>query len=83
MLTPGDVHRGRADRLLEQRHRALQHAWARHTKQFVRGPPKFRTLPKKVSINLPNEDKIIPGCSQNHEQRCLNVVDRFRPLLSK
>ena len=60
MLTPGDVHLGRADRMLEQRHRTLQEAWAQNPERFVHGPPKLQTLPKKVWINPPNEDETSP-----------------------
>ena len=35
MLTPSDVHHGRAERILEQRQRTLQDAWAQNPERFV------------------------------------------------
>ena len=55
MLTPSDVHRGRAEGILEQRHRTLKDAWAQNPERFVHGPPKLQTLPDKVWINPPDE----------------------------
>ena len=55
MLAPGDVHSGRAERILEQRQRTLQEAWSRNPERFVHGPPKPQTLPNKVWINPPDE----------------------------
>ena len=60
MLTPGDVHHGRAERILEQRHRTLHDARTRHPERFVHGPPKPQTLPHKVRINPPVENNT-PG----------------------
>ena len=40
MLTPHDVHYGRARRVLEQRERTLRLAWSRHPERFVNGTPK-------------------------------------------
>ncbi len=57
MLTPSDVHHGRAERILEQRHRTLHDAWSRHPERFVHGPPKPQALPRKVWINPPNDNR--------------------------
>ena len=57
MLAPGDVHSGRAERILEQRQRTLQEAWSRNPERFVHGPPKRRALPKAVWIHPPTEEK--------------------------
>ena len=56
MLTPADVHQGRAQRVLDDRRRTLQKAWARHPERFVRGTPKPHTLPHAVYINPPVSD---------------------------
>ena len=48
MLTPSDVHHGRAQQILEQRQRTLQDAWAHNPERFVHGPPKPQALPKAV-----------------------------------
>ena len=53
MLTPEDVHHGRAPRRLEQRQRTLRAAWAQHPERFVNGAPKPQPLPKEVWINPP------------------------------
>ena len=55
MLTPADVHHGRAEGILEQRQRTLQDAWTQNPERFVHGPPKLQTLPKAVWINPPVE----------------------------
>ena len=55
MLTPGDVHHGRAEGILEQRQRTRQDAWAQNPVRFVHGPPRLQTLPDKVWIIPPDE----------------------------
>ncbi len=54
MLTPEDVHHGRARHRLEQRARTLRQAWNRHPERFVRGRPKRQALPEQVWINPPD-----------------------------
>ena len=54
MLTPHDVHHGRAQEMLAQRQRILEIAWARHPERFVHGHPKLGALPEAVWINPPN-----------------------------
>ena len=53
MLTPADVHHGRAREVLAQRERTLQQAWSGHPERFVRGIPKPQPLPTEVWINPP------------------------------
>jgi putative transposase len=53
MLTPYDVHHGRAPEMIAQRQRTLKAAWAAHPERFVRGIPTPRTLPEEVWINPP------------------------------
>ena len=53
MLTPDDVHHGRAAQVLAQRQRILDAAWAAHPERFVRGIPKLSPLPEEVWINPP------------------------------
>ena len=60
LLTPSDVHHGRAQQILEQRQRTLQDAWAHNPERFVHGPPKPQALPKAVWINPPTEAKTSP-----------------------
>jgi len=54
MLTPDDVHHGRAEQVLAQRQLALDAAWVAHPERFVRGRPKPSPLPEAVWINPPN-----------------------------
>jgi putative transposase len=53
MLTPDDVHHGRAQAVLAQRERTLEGAWVDHPERFVRGIPKHSPLPEAVWINPP------------------------------
>ena len=54
MLTPDDVHHGRAEQVIAQRQRVLDAAWAAHPERFVRGRPKPTSLPEAVWINPPD-----------------------------
>ena len=56
MLTPAQVHYGRAEEVLAQRQRVLDAAYEAHPERFVNGPPKVPSLPQAVWINPP-EDK--------------------------
>lgn len=56
MLTPADVHYGRAPHVLAERQRVLDTAYAARPERFVSGPPTVPSLPKAVWINPP-EDK--------------------------
>jgi putative transposase len=53
MLTPHDVHYGRAPEVLAQRQQIMNAAWATHSERFVRGIPKIQPLPEAVWINPP------------------------------
>jgi putative transposase len=53
MLTPHDVHYGRAPQVLAQRQRIMDAACAAHPERFVRGAPKIRPLREAVWINPP------------------------------
>jgi putative transposase len=53
LLTPADVHYGRAEEKLAQRQVVLQHAYAVHPERFVNGPPTTRKLATAVWINQP------------------------------
>lgn len=56
MLTPSDVHHGRAAMRLAERQRVLDAAYHAHPERFVHGQPQAPELPKAVWINPP-EDK--------------------------
>ena len=53
MLTPADVHFGRAGIVLARRQRVLEAAYQRHPERFVHGTPKHPAPPAAVSINPP------------------------------
>jgi len=63
MLTPYDVHYGRATEVLAQRQQIMNAAWSAHPERFVRGIPKIHPLPEAVWINPPatsTKGKIAP-----------------------
>ena len=53
MLTPDDVHHGRAHTVLQQREQTLRAAWNHHPERFDRGIPKPLPLPEAVWIIPP------------------------------
>jgi putative transposase len=53
LLTPADVHFGRAAQVQEKRQQVLQMAYARHPERFVHGLPQPLQLPEAVWINPP------------------------------
>jgi putative transposase len=54
-LTPSIVHHGRADEVLDRRHRARMAAYLAHPERFVNGPPQRESLPSAVWINPPEK----------------------------
>lgn len=57
LLTPADVHFGRAAEVLQQRQIVLQQAFDRHPERFVRGRPHPTPLPEAVWINPPPPER--------------------------
>ena len=55
LLTPADVHRGRAPARLGQRQRVLSAAYMAHPERFVRGRPRPPQLQPAAYINRPSE----------------------------
>jgi putative transposase len=53
LLTPADVHHGRATQVTAARAQVLQGAFAAHPERFVRKPPTPPQLPEQVWINKP------------------------------
>lgn len=60
LLTPADVHHGRAQAILRQRQVTLDAAYAAHPKRFVRGNPKAHGLPTASYINRPQDPANTP-----------------------
>jgi putative transposase len=56
LLTPIDVHYGRADEKLAQRQSVLQQAYQDHPERFVQGQPTPGQLPNAVWINQPTSE---------------------------
>ena len=54
LLTPADVHFGRAQTILDQRQQVLQAAYLKNPERFVKGPSIPAQLPTAVWINPPN-----------------------------
>ncbi len=54
MLTPEQVHFGRADEVIARRKAVLSEAFGAHPERFVRGVPRPKPLPEAVWINPPN-----------------------------
>jgi putative transposase len=65
-LTPATVHHGRADQVLDARHRVRLAAYAVHPERFVNGPPRRQSLPNAVWINPPENTthQDAPGSTQ-------------------
>ena len=53
LLTPADVHYGRADAVIAARQRVLDAAFAAHPERFVRGRPTHPAPPTQAWINPP------------------------------
>jgi putative transposase len=55
LLTPEDVHAGRAQDLQRKRERVLESAHAAHPERFVHGKPTPPSIPTEVWINRPTQ----------------------------
>lgn len=55
LLTPADVHYGRAGQMLQQRQQVMLDAYLKHPERFVSGQPLLQPLPSAVWINAPKE----------------------------
>ncbi len=64
MLTPEDVHYGRASSELNRRREVLAAVFEAHPERFVRGLPAPRPLPEVVWINPPQRQ--IPSQQEGH-----------------
>jgi putative transposase len=55
MLTPADVHYGRAEQRVVERQRVLDAAFEKHPERFPRGRPVAQLPPREVWINKPRQ----------------------------
>jgi putative transposase len=60
LLTPADVHYGRADQIIAARAVVLEGAYAAHPERFVAKPPQPSRLPEAVWINKPIDPSEAP-----------------------
>jgi hypothetical protein len=56
LMTPTIVRHGQVERVMQQRQRVLEAAYAAHPERFVRGKPTPPKLPEVVWINEPQQD---------------------------
>lgn len=79
LLTPADVHHGRAQAILEQRQVTLDAAYATHPHRFVHGNPKVRQLSTASYINRPLEaasaPSLLPTQSHDREDKSVTAVE--------
>jgi putative transposase len=82
-LTPATVHHGRADEVLDARHRVRLAAYAAHPERFVNGPPRRQSLPDAVWINPPENTthQDAPGSTQTdpHDPEVVPVCRTYEP----
>ncbi len=91
MLTPHDVHYGRAEELLDKRHEAMVAAYLAHPERFVKGAPQRQMLPEAVWINPPEKEKLggkeskilLENSSEKHEQLTGESINILRPNREK
>lgn len=60
MLTPSDLHHGRAEQVLEHRHQVMLAAYAANPQRFVRGAPRRGEVPSGAWINKPTVPADVP-----------------------
>jgi putative transposase len=60
LLTPADVHHGRASQVITARAAVLDGAFLAHPERFVRKPPQPPLLPEAVWINKPVDQRESP-----------------------
>ncbi len=53
MMTPKDVHIGKADEIIRKRQETMNRAYSLHPERFVKGYPKLKPLSREVWINKP------------------------------
>lgn len=69
LLTPADVHYGRADEVLRRRHEVKLAAYHDHPERFVNGPPKLQCLRPAVYINPPTTLGALPETGSEPAQQ--------------
>lgn len=78
LLTPADVHAGRAEAIRQKRQAVLQRAFEAHPERFVQGVPRPDELPQAVWINPPKPITDQPAARPEHPvvpAECFVVAD--------
>ncbi len=70
LLTPSDVHHGRAPQRLEKRQRIMDAAYGAHPERFVHGKPNVGQLPTASYINRPLD--ALDNSTQTSQTRSLD-----------
>lgn len=70
LLSPIDVHYGKAEEKLERRQKTLDVAYLNHPERFVKGKPQVQRLPSEVWINPPKKEQktSVPSPSDSHHR---------------
>lgn len=63
LLTPADVHFGRAEAVRQQRQQVLALAFEKNPERFVKGPSRPPLLPAAVWINPPKAEEVLSSYS--------------------
>ena len=79
LLTPADVHWGRAEAVRRERQRVLEAAFAAHPERFVKGRPVAPEPPKAVWINPPVVS--VPSVSEPVSPSCPSGLEDAMPML--
>ncbi|MEZ4403848.1 MAG: hypothetical protein R3B06_27745, partial [Kofleriaceae bacterium] len=74
LLTPSDVHHGRAPAIVEARQRTLDTAYAADPERFVHGAPTHQLPPTEVWINRPGQ--ATGALRQSHPQAVSESLTR-------
>jgi len=53
MMTPRDVHTGKAEEIIRKRQETMEAAYTQHPERFVNGQPRLKPLTREVWINQP------------------------------
>ena len=77
LLTPGTLHYGLADRVIQQRQQTLTAAYQAHPERFVRKAPAPPTVPEAAWINPPETRKLAVALENEAESGKTKPQDRL------
>jgi putative transposase len=79
LLTPSDVHHGRAEAVRQWWQATLQRAYLAHPERFVKGPPRPAPLPEAVWLNPPRPHGCEDGVPAAIELPALEAATAWQP----